>query len=461
MKKSKEQVVVGLDIGTTKICVFVAKMNENRKLEIIGFGRAESHGVLRGEVFNIDKTSEAIRIAVEQAEAQSGYKITNVHVGIAGKHIKSMQNRAILTRSDSNELISATEVEQLRLDMFRMATPPGERIIHVIPQEYSVDNEHGVQEPVGMCGNRLEGNFHIITGQVSAALNIERSVIKAGLSMTGLILEPLASAASVLSDEELEAGIALVDIGGGTTDVVIYHDMKVRHTAVIPFGGNIITDDIKHGLHVMRKQAEKLKTDYGSALAIETSNNDIIRIPGLKGKDAKEVSVRNLANIIEARVEEIFEQVTFEIKSSGFANHLIGGIVITGGGSQLKHLKQHVEYITGLDVRIGYPIEHVDRNTKPELRSPMYSTSLGLVMLGFEELRKSMPDYEEIEEEEIKSESNQSHGNEVNQTNIIQHEVSSSSVKQTEDTIMSKPNKRSWLEPIKNWFRIDSEDFED
>lgn len=458
MKKIKEQIVVGLDIGTTKICVFVAKMNENNKLEITGFGRAESHGVLRGEVFNIDKTSEAIRIAVEQAEAQSGYKINNVYVGIAGKHIKSMQNRAILTRGENGDVITNEEVERLRLDMFRMATNPGERIIHVIPQEYTVDTEHGIQEPIGMCGNRLEGNFHIITGQVSAALNIERSVIKAGLSMTGLILEPLASAASVLSDEELEAGVALVDIGGGTTDVVIYHDMKVRHTAVIPFGGNIITEDIKHGLGVMKKQAEKLKTDYGSALAIETSNNDIIRIPGLKGRDAKEVSVKNLANIIEARVEEIFEQVSFEIKSSGFANSLIGGIVITGGGSQLKHLKQHVEYITGMDTRIGYPIEHVDKNTKPEMRSPMYATSLGLVLLGFEDVRKNcIVEYEEEVEEPVQQETASIT---VEENQPIINEVKQSVQPEREKTI-SKDNRRSWLDPIKNWFRIDAEDFDE
>lgn len=459
MKKIKEQIVVGLDIGTTKICVFVAKMNESNKLEITGFGRAESHGVLRGEVFNIDKTSEAIRIAVEQAEAQSGYKISNVYVGIAGKHIKSMQNRAILTRGENGDVITADEVERLRMDMFKMATNPGERIIHVIPQEYTVDTEHGVQEPIGMCGNRLEGNFHIITGQVSAALNIERSVIKAGLSMTGLILEPLASAASVLSDEELEAGVALVDIGGGTTDVVIYHDMKVRHTAVIPFGGNIITEDIKHGLGVMKKQAEKLKTEYGSALAIETSNNDIIRIPGIKGRDAKEISVRNLANIIEARVEEIFEQVSFEIKSSGFANSLIGGIVITGGGSQLKHLKQHVEYITGMDTRIGYPIEHLDKNTNASMRSPMYATSLGLVLLGFEELRKNyVEEYEEEIEEVIQNEPlTLAAAEEIHSpVNENKQQAKSEKVKSS-----NADGRRSWLDPIKNWFRIDAEDFEE
>ncbi len=453
MKKIKEQIIVGLDIGTTKICVFVSKLNEHKKLEIIGFGRAESHGVIRGEVFNIDKTTEAIKMAVAQAEAASGVSIKNVYVGIAGKHIRSMQNRAILSRGSDADVITLEEVENLTKDMFKMATNPGEKIIHVIAQEFSVDTEHGIQDPVGMRGNRLEGTFHIITGQISAAQNIERSIIKAGLSMNGLILEPLASAASVLSPDELEAGVALVDIGGGTTDIVIYQDMKVRHTSVIPFGGNIITEDIKSGLGVMRKQAEKLKTDHGSALAIEMNSNDIIIIPGLKGREAKEVSIKNLANIIEARIEEIFEQVSFEIKQSGFANQLIGGIVLTGGGAQLKHLKQHVEYITGMDTRIGYPVEYIDRNTKADMKSPMYSTSLGLVIMGFDDIKNIA--IEEEEEEVLQEEEKLAHHSyEQQQQATKEHRVESQEEK-------LRRTKRSWLESIRGWFAADAIDFED
>jgi cell division protein FtsA len=455
MKKIKEQIIVGLDIGTTKICVFVSKLNEHKKLEIIGFGRAESHGVIRGEVFNIDKTTEAIKMAVAQAEAASGVSIKNVYVGIAGKHIRSMQNRAILSRGSDADVITLEEVENLTKDMFKMATNPGEKIIHVIAQEFSVDTEHGIQDPVGMRGNRLEGTFHIITGQISAAQNIERSIIKAGLSMNGLILEPLASAASVLSPDELEAGVALVDIGGGTTDIVIYQDMKVRHTSVIPFGGNIITEDIKSGLGVMRKQAEKLKTDHGSALAIEMNSNDIIIIPGLKGKEAKEVSSKNLANIIEARIEEIFEQVSFEIKQSGFANQLIGGIVLTGGGAQLKHLKQHVEYITGMDTRIGYPVEYIDRNTKADMKSPMYSTSLGLVIMGFDDIKNIAIEEEEEEEEVLQEEEKLAHHSyEQQQQATKEHHVESQEEK-------LRRTKRSWLESIRGWFAADAIDFED
>ena len=453
MKKIKEQIIVGLDIGTTKICVFVSKLNEHKKLEIIGFGRAESHGVIRGEVFNIDKTTEAIKMAVAQAEAASGVSIKNVYVGIAGKHIRSMQNRAILSRGSDADVITLEEVENLTKDMFKMATNPGEKIIHVIAQEFSVDTEHGIQDPVGMRGNRLEGTFHIITGQISAAQNIERSIIKAGLSMNGLILEPLASAASVLSPDELEAGVALVDIGGGTTDIVIYQDMKVRHTSVIPFGGNIITEDIKSGLGVMRKQAEKLKTDHGSALAIEMNSNDIIIIPGLKGKEAKEVSSKNLANIIEARIEEIFEQVSFEIKQSGFANQLIGGIVLTGGGAQLKHLKQHVEYITGMDTRIGYPVEYIDRNTKADMKSPMYSTSLGLVIMGFDDIKNIA--IEEEEEEVLQEEEKLAHHSYEQQ----QQATKEPRVESQEEKL--RRTKRSWLESIRGWFAADAIDFED
>lgn len=452
MRKLKNNVVVGLDIGTTKIACIVARMTENRRLEVIGFGKAESHGVLRGEVFNIDKTAEAIKAAVAQAEQQSGHKITNVYVGIAGKHIRSMQNRAILTRGQSNEVITDSDVDQLVADMFKMATNPGEKIIHVLPQEFTVDSEHGIKDPVGMCGNRLEGNFHIITGQVTAAQNIEKSVIKAGLSMSGLVLEPLASAASVLSEEEKEAGVALVDIGGGTTDIAIFEDKIIRHTAVIPFGGNIITEDIKTGLMVMKNQAEQLKVRFGSALSIETMANEIISIPGLRGRDPKEIQVRNLAHIIEARVQEIFEQVYWEIKISGYANKLIAGIVITGGGSQLKHLKQLVEYVTGTDCRIGYPVEHLEKSNNQEIRFPMYATGLGLVLEGFKELGEAAFE----EEEEV-----------IQEAPKVEQEAP---VEQMQETVESgndhaeqaAPRKRkSWLEPIKDWFRNDTSDFID
>jgi len=377
--EAKDRIIVGLDIGTTKICVLVTKKDETGKTQVLGVGKAPSHGVMRGEVANIDKTVQSIIQAVQEAEKQSGEKIREVHVGIAGQHIKSMQHRGILTRDDALTEISKEDVKSLIRDMYKLAMNPGERIIHVLPQEFFVDSLPAKNDPVGMCGSRLEANFHIITGRVAAAQNIERCVEKSGLIMEGLILEPLASAASVLDANEKELGVALVDIGGGTTDLAIFQEGIIRHTCVIPFGGNIVTEDIKDGCKIMKSQAEELKLRFGSALAVEAKENQIISIPGLKGRPPKEISMKNLASIIQARMEEIFEQVYFEIKASGYANKLNGGIVITGGGSQLKFIKQLVEYVTGLDARIGYPIEHLSPGFNEELKHPMFATGIGLV----------------------------------------------------------------------------------
>ncbi|MCH8902997.1 MAG: cell division protein FtsA [Bacteroidetes bacterium] len=377
--------LVGLDIGTTKICAIVGQLNEHKKIDILGIGKTESSGVMRGVVFNIEKTVLAIREAVAEAEANSGQKIQSVHVGIAGQHIKSLQHRGIITREDGEVEINKLDIERLIEDMHKLVLPPGEKIIHVLPQEFIVDNEPGIQDPIGMCGIRLEANFHIITGQITAVNNISKCIAKAGLQISGLILEPIASSESVLSLDEKEAGVALVDIGGGTTDIAIFQDGIIRHTAVIPLGGNIITDDIKEGCTVMRNQAELLKIKFGSALALETQANEIVSIPGLKGREPKEISVNNLANIVQARMEEILEHVYYEIKSSGYEKKLIGGIIVTGGGAQLKHLSQLVEYVTGIDTRIGYPNEHNGNDSIDEIKNPMYSTGIGLVLKGFQE----------------------------------------------------------------------------
>jgi cell division protein FtsA len=384
-------IVVGLDIGTTKICAIVGRITEHGKVEVLGMGKADSLGVMRGVVANIDKTVEAIEQAVAQAEAQSGHKITKVYVGIAGQHIKSLQHRGIYMREDSTEEISRKDIDKLITDMQKLAVSPGDRIIDILPQEFIVDNEQGIKDPIGMSGIRLEANFHIITGQITAARNIERCVDKAGIKVADLVLEPLASSASVLSDEEKEAGVALVDIGGGTTDLAIFQDGIIRHTAVIPLGGNIITEDIKEGCLIMKNQAEALKVRFGSAFATETQENEIVSIPGLRGRDPKEISIRNLASIIQARMEEIMEQVYFEIRSSGYEKRLIGGIVITGGGSQLKNIKQLAEYITGMDTRIGLPTEHLTKSPVADMKNPMYATSIGLVLKGWEDQLRYMP----------------------------------------------------------------------
>ena len=381
--ESNDQIIVGLDIGTTKIACLVGKKNEYGKLELLGMGKAESVGVRRGVVSHITPAVQAIRLAVEQAKLNADTEISVVNVGIAGQHIKSLQHRGVITLDNLDEEISQKDVDALIEDMHKLVLPPGESIIHVLPQDFIVDNESGIKDPIGMSGIRLEANFHIITGLVTAVQNIYKCVRKANLEVADLTLEPLASSDAVLSAEEKEAGVALVDIGGGTTDVAIFQDGIIRHTAVIPFGGNIITDDIKEGCTIIRKQAELLKVKFGSALASENQANDIVVIPGLNGRDPKEISVKNLAHIIQARMEEIIEQVYFEIRNSGFERKLIAGVVITGGGAQLKHIPQLFAYLTGMDTRIGYPTEHLASGNE-KVSSPMYATGVGLVLKGFE-----------------------------------------------------------------------------
>lgn len=380
-------IVVGLDIGTTKICVTVGRRSGLNKIELLGIGKAESAGVNRGVVANIQKTVQSIREAVSIAEGQSNVDIKVVNIGVAGQHIKSIQHRGILTKNDDDE-IGRIDVERLISDMYKLVLPPGEEIIHVLPQEFTIDNEPGIKEPIGMAGRRMEANFHIISGRVTDIKNIKKCVDNSDLEVSELVLEPLASSEAVLDEEEKMAGVVLVDIGGGTTDVAIFHEGIIRHTAVIPLGGNIVTEDIRQGCAVLRNQAEQLKVRYGSALADENKDNEVICVPGIRGRDAKEISVKNLAYIIQARMEEIIEHVYYEIKSSGYEDKLIAGIVITGGGAQLKHLVQLVEYITGIDCRIGYPNEYLaktemlSKQTLEEMKSPMYATSVGLLIKG-------------------------------------------------------------------------------
>jgi len=351
-------IIVGLDIGTTKICVTVGRRSGTNKIELLGVGKAESSGVNRGVVANIQKTVGSIREAVSIAESQSNVDIKVVNVGIAGQHIKSIQHRGILTKRDYDE-VGRLDVEQLISDMYKLVLPPGEEIIHVLPQEFTIDNEPGIKEPIGMAGRRVEANFHIISGRVTDIRNIKRCVDNSDLEVSSLVLEPLASSEAVLDEEEKTAGVVMVDIGGGTTDLAIFHEGIIRHTAVIPLGGNIVTEDINQGCSVLRNQAEQLKVRYGSALADENKDNEVICVPGIRGREAKEISVKNLAYIIQARMEEIIEHVYYEIKSSGYEDKLIAGIVITGGGAQLRHLVQFEAYITGIGCRIGYPNEYM------------------------------------------------------------------------------------------------------
>jgi cell division protein FtsA len=374
--------VVALDIGTTKVCAVAGRKNEYGKLEILGVGKVDSVGVMRGVVTNIEKTVNAIIEAISSAERMAKAKFTRVHVGIAGQHIKSLQHRGILTRDNDHTEISQKDIQKLVTDMYKLVLPPGDKILHAIPQEYTVDNEQGITDPIGMSGVRLEANFHIITGQISASNNIHRCVERTGLKVESMTLEPIASAIAVLSDEEKEAGVALVDIGGGTTDITIFQEGIIRHTAVIPFGGNVMTSDIKEGCTVMQHQAEQLKVKFGAALAEEVVENRIITIPGIKGRDYKEISEKNLARIIQARMEEVLDYVVWEIRRSGYERKLIGGIVLTGGGAMLRDVEKLCEFHTGMSTRIGVPIEHLAHGYQEKVASPIYATAIGLLLNG-------------------------------------------------------------------------------
>ncbi|MDJ0647006.1 MAG: cell division protein FtsA [Flavobacteriaceae bacterium] len=386
-----ENIAVGLDIGTTKIVAMIGKTNEYGKIEMLGMGKAKSLGVHRGVVNNITQTIQSIQQAVEEAESVSGQKIKDVVVGIAGQHIRSLHHSDYITRPNSEKVIDESDIEKLINQVHKLVMLPGEEIIHVLPQDYKVDGQGEIKEPIGMYGGRLEANFHVVVGQVSSIRNIGRCIKSAGLELANITLEPLASADAVLSQEEKEAGVALIDIGGGTTDLAIFKDGIIRHTAVIPFGGNVITEDIKEGCSIIEKQAELLKTKFGSAWPGENKENEIVSIPGLRGREPKEITLKNLSKIIHARVVEIVEQAYLEIKNYGHEEtkkKLIAGIVLTGGGAELKHIKQLVEYITGMDTRIGYPNEHISGSSDIDMSSPSFATAVGLLMKGLNQKSK-------------------------------------------------------------------------
>ena len=433
-----KNISVGLDIGTTKIVAMVGIKNKYDKLEVIGLGRSKSLGVHRGVVNNITQTIQSIQNAVSQAEIESESPIEDVVVGIAGQHIRSLQHSDYITRDNSDEVINEDDIEKLISQVYKRVMLPGEESIHVLPQEFKVDGQAEIKEPIGMYGGRLEANFHVVVGQVSSIRNIGRCIKSAGLKMKNITLEPLASSQAVLSLEEKEAGVALIDIGGGTTDLAIFKDGIIRHTAVIPFGGNVITDDIKEGCSIIEKQAELLKVKFGSAWPGENKDTEIVSIPGLQGREPKEISLKTLSKIINARVVEIIEHTFLEIKNYGHEDQkkkLIAGVVLTGGGSQLKHLKQLVEYITGMDTRIGYPNEHLSVETKKFENSPILSTVVGLLM-------NSIESSESVNEEDldIKSE------NINDQIKSDEKKIESSSLTKNRKTIFDK-----WADKFKEF----------
>ena len=441
-------IAVGLDIGTTKIVAMIGRKNEYGKLEILGLGKSKSLGVHRGVVNNITQTIQSIQQAVQEAESVSDLKITEVVVGIAGQHIRSLQHSDYITRTNADEVIDEEDIDLLINQVYKLVMLPGEEIIHVLPQEYKVDGQAEIKEPIGMYGGRLEANFHVVVGQVSSIRNIGRCVKSSGLGLAGITLEPLASANAVLSQEEKEAGVALIDIGGGTTDLAIFKDGIIRHTAVIPFGGNVITEDIKEGCSIIEKQAELLKMKFGSAWPGENKDNEIVSIPGLRGREPKEITLKNLSKIIHARVVEIIEQAYLEIKNYGHEEQkkkLIAGIVLTGGGSQLNHLKQLVEYITGMDTRIGYPNEHLAGDSDAEMASPLYATAVGLVMNAVENQSKVV-----VEEGIVEQPTEAISGEESSIENNAEHTNNSAPI-QSEPKKERKSIFEKWADKLKDF----------
>ncbi|MBU6324146.1 MAG: cell division protein FtsA [Bacteroidetes bacterium] len=386
MRKVKtDKIIVGLDIGTTKVCAIVGKMNENGKINVMGIGKSPSMGgVSRGMVSNIGKTVEAIKAAVAIASKQSNIDIARVYVGIAGHHIHSKQYPRVRTRTNHQEEITREELREMEKEMHSLYLGNDLEIIHILPQEYKVDGEPDIIDPVGMTGLKLEGSFHVITGQTTAAKNITQAVEKAGLEVDGLFVEPVASARAVLSQEEMEGGVALVDIGGGTSDIAIFHNGIIRHTAVIPYGGDIITNDIREAFQLGKEQAEALKVKCGSAIPEESRRNQIQSIQDYPGRKAKEISLYNLSLVINARACEIINLIYDQIRMSGYANKLAAGIVLTGGGANLQYLNVLMEGITGLDTQMGIPNQHLGMGMVDEVKSPMYATAVGLVLNGYD-----------------------------------------------------------------------------
>src|SRR6202163_4683222 len=392
----EQPIIVGLDSGTTKIAAIAGRKNEFGKLEILGFGRANSNGVKHGQVLNIDETIKAIKMALDNCYASNpNLGINEVYVGIAGHHIKSLQTRGDIVRQTTEDEITQREIDQLVADQYKTYIPAGDQIIDVIPQEFAVDNFQNIPNPIGYGGVKVGANFHIITGDKNAIRNIDRAVEKSNLHTKDLVLQPLASAAAVMGQEDLEAGVAIVDIGGGTTDLAVFYEGILKHTAVIPFGGENITNDIKTGLGVLKTQAEQMKVQFGSALSDEAKSNAFITIPGLRGMAPKEISVKNLANIIQARMSEIMDFVSYHLKQVGLDTRMLnGGVILTGGGSQLRHLIQLTEYVTGLNARIGFPNEHLASGQIEELSRPTYSTCIGLILKGYSDYEHNRKQFE-------------------------------------------------------------------
>ncbi len=382
---SKKDFVVGLDIGTTKICCIVGEPNEAGGVDIIGFGTAPSTGLRKGVVINIESTVESITRAVEEAELMAGVEISTVYTGIAGGHIKSFNSTGIVAVKDKE--ITAQDVQRVIDGAKAVAIPLDREVIHIIPQEYMVNGEEGIRDPIGMSGVRLEAKVHIVTGAVSSAQNIIKCANKAGLNVAEICLEPIASAEAVLTQDEKELGVVLVDIGGGTSDIAIFKDGAIVYTGVLAIGGNHITNDIAVGIRTPQHEAEQIKIQHGCAMASLVSAEETIEVPGVGGKKPRVIARRILAEIIEPRVEEMFSLIQREIMKSGYEDAIQGGIVITGGATLLEGMPELAEFVFEMPIKRGVPLNI--GGLKDVVNSPKYATGVGLLRYGMKNLQKS------------------------------------------------------------------------
>lgn len=388
----QNDIIVGLDLGTTKVCAIVAAEEDDGRLNILGIGRSPSEGLTRGVVTNIEKTVKSIQRAVEEAQSQSGIKVKRVNVGIAGEHIQSFQSRGVIAISNPDNEIMQSDVDRLIEDTKRVALPADRQILHVIPQEFIIDGQDGVHDPVGMSGVRMEANVHIITGLVTAAQNIYKCVQRADLDVEDMVLEPLASSYAILDDEEKEVGVVLIDIGGGTTDLAVFEERTIRHTYDSGIAGQKVTDDIRKGLGVLKEQAERLKREHGCAYIPSIIDTETITLPGIGGRAPLEIDNRLLCQIIQPRMEEILEIAAMEIKRSGYSKHLSAGAVLTGGGSLIKGTVDLAQEVLGMPVKLGIPSGFRAGLVK-EVENPIYSTAVGLILHRLKNNEKATLDF--------------------------------------------------------------------
>jgi cell division protein FtsA len=382
-----DQVFVGLDIGTTKIAVVVARLDEYNTLNIAGVGTSPSHGLRRGVVINIEKTMNSIKKAIEQAQLMSGCHIENIYAGVAGDHIRSINSKGVIAVSGKDRIITKNDVERVVDAAKAIALPMDREIIHILPQEFIVDDQDGIKNPVGMAGTRLECEVHIVTASTASVQNITNCVRQTGYEVEEIVLEPYASSLAVLDEDELDLGVALMDIGGGTSDIAVFFDGSIRFTSVLGLGGEHVTNDLSHGLRTPMDQAEEIKKKYGRALQNMNSEDDLVMVSGIHGRAPREIAQSVLCAIIEPRMEEIFTLTLRELEKSDVYDSLGAGMVITGGASLLPGTAELAERVLGLPVKVGTPT--VSGGLVETVKSPIFATSVGLIQYA---LRRNSDD---------------------------------------------------------------------